>query len=122
MKNLSQLLKDNQMVELSTEEDVFNVFFSHIRQKFFLQMNGEVVVSSKSLKRIEMGIPSNAEVTDLFLSSLNLQQVLNKLTHLNLGKSGKKILKNLEIGETMQISSGLSVKHVEENLYTIEKV
>ena len=66
MKNLKELLQENQIVELSTKEDVFNVFFSNIRQKFFLEMNGEFVASSKSLKRIEMGIPSNAEVTDLF--------------------------------------------------------
>ena len=54
-------------------------------------------------------------------SLVNLEQVLNQLTHLNLGKSGKGILENLEIGETIQISSNLSVKHVGENLYTIKK-
>lgn len=66
MTNLKALLQKNQIVELSTNEDVYHVFFSHMRQKFFLEMNGEFVVSSKSLKRIEMGVPSNAEVTDLY--------------------------------------------------------
>ena len=66
LQNLKQLLQSNSIVELSNENDVFEVTFSKVRSHFVLRKNGMVTMTSKTLKRVEMGLPSDLEVTDLF--------------------------------------------------------
>jgi len=66
MNDLKKLLKENEIVELSNNNDMFEVSFSHIRNLFVLRKNGMVVRTFKSLKSLEMRLPANLEVTDLF--------------------------------------------------------
>lgn len=66
MKNLTQLLKDNQIVELSNDFDIFEIKFSAIRNVFILEKNSAVIKTAKSFSTIEKMLPSNLEVTDLF--------------------------------------------------------
>ena len=66
MKNLTQLLKDNQIVELSNDFDIFEIKFSPIRNVFILEKNSAVIKTAKSFSTIEKMLPSNLEVTDLF--------------------------------------------------------
>lgn len=66
MKNLTQLLKDNQIVELSNDFDIFEIKFSAIRNVFILEKNSAVIKTAKSFSTIEKILPSNLEVTDLF--------------------------------------------------------
>ncbi len=66
MTNLLQLLKDNQIVELSNNLDIFEIKFSPIRKAFILRKNSAVIKTAKSFSTIEKILPSNLEVTDLF--------------------------------------------------------
>jgi hypothetical protein len=66
MTNLKELLQKNQIVELSNDNDVFDVSFSHIRNLFVLRQNGMTIRTFKSLKSLQMRLPSNLEVSDLF--------------------------------------------------------
>ena len=66
MKNLLQLLKDNQIVELSNDLDIFEIKFSPIRNVFILEKNSAVIKTAKSFSVIENLLPSDLELTDIF--------------------------------------------------------
>jgi len=66
MKNLLQLLKDNQIVELSNDLDIFEIKFSPIRNLFILEKNSAVIKTAKSFSVIENLLPSDLELTDIF--------------------------------------------------------
>ena len=66
MKNLLQLLKDNQIVELSNDLDIFKIKFSPIRNVFILEKNSTVIKTAKSFSVIENLLPGDLELTDIF--------------------------------------------------------
>ena len=66
MNNLLQLLKDNQIVELSNDFDIFEIKFSPIRNLFILEKNSTVIKTAKSFSVIENLLPSDLELTDIF--------------------------------------------------------
>jgi len=66
MKNIKKLLEENEIVELSNNNNTFRVSFSHIRNLFVLRKNDMDVRTFKSLKSLEMRLPAKLEVTDLF--------------------------------------------------------